>query len=289
MFGYVLPCKMELKVRDYEKFKAYYCGLCHTIKSEFGNIPRAALNYDMAFLAILLDSLNENKLNAKKITCALHPLTKKLIIVDNDPLKYAALCNIVLTYYKLIDNINDDNSMKSKAAYIMLKKHIKDNTLNKYISNSLNMLYNMEKAAYKYSIDEISHAFADLTGYIISDYIKEETDYKETLYWLGYNLGKWIYIIDAWDDLEKDMKNNKFNLINVLYNKENLNYEQLKEKAEESIDFILTACASSCLDFLSNLPIRKNQELLYNILELGLMEKMDIVFKRSELVNGESL
>lgn len=289
MFGYVLPCKMELKVKDYEKFKAYYCGLCHTIKGEFGNIPRAALNYDMAFLAILLDSLNENKLSAKKITCALHPLTKKLIITDNEPLKYAAMCNIVLTYYKLIDNINDDNNMKSKIAYIALKKYVKDNTFNKYISDSLNTLYNMEKSAYKYSIDEISHVFADLTGYIISEYIKEETDYKETLYWLGYNLGKWIYIIDAWDDLEKDMKDNKFNLINILYNSDNLNYEQLKEKTEENIDFLLTSCAASCLELLSKLPLKKNQDLLYNILELGLMEKMDIVFKRSELVNGESL
>lgn len=289
MFGYVLPCRMELKVRDYEKFKAYYCGLCHTIKGEFGNIPRVTLNYDMTFLAILLDSLNENKLSSKKITCSLHPLTKKLIIIDNDPLKYAALCNIVLTYYKLIDNINDDNNIKSRIAYLVLKKYIKDNTLSKYISNSLNMLYNMEKEAYKYSIDEISHAFADLTGYIISEYFEKSVDYKETLYWLGYNLGKWIYVIDAWDDLEKDMNNNKFNLINQLYNKDNLNYEQLKSKVEEKVDFVLTSCASSCLDSLDNLPLKKNQELLYNILQLGLMEKMDIVFKRSELINGESL
>lgn len=289
MFGYVIPCRMELKVRDYEKFKAYYCGLCHSIKGEFGNIPRVTLNYDMTFLAILLDSLNENKLSAKKITCALHPLTKKLIIVDNEPLKYAALCNIVLTYYKLIDNINDDNTIKSKIAYIVLKKYIKDNTLNKYIGNSLNMLYKMEKEAYKYSIDEISHVFADLTGYIISDYIKDDSSCKESLYWLGYNLGKWIYIIDAWDDLEEDMENKKFNLINQLYNTDNLDYEHLKEKTEENIDFVLTSCASSCLDSLDNLPMKKNRELLYNILELGLMEKMDTVFKRSELVNGESL
>ena len=133
MFGYVMPCKMELKVRDYEKFKAYYCGLCHTIKEQYGNLPRATLNYDMTFLAILLDSLNDKPLASKKITCSLHPLSKKLILIDNEALKYAAQCNIVLTYYKLIDNINDDNAIQSKVASMFLKKYVKDNTLNNYM------------------------------------------------------------------------------------------------------------------------------------------------------------
>lgn len=289
MFGYVMPCKMELKVRDYEKFKAYYCGLCHTIKEQYGNLPRATLNYDMTFLAILLDSLNDKPLASKKITCSLHPLSKKLILIDNEALKYAAQCNIVLTYYKLIDNINDDNAIQSKVASMFLKKYVKDNTLNNYIKESLNKLYKMEAEAYKYNIDEISHCFADLTAYIIAEYVKNNDEVKEALYWLGYNLGKWIYIIDAWDDLEKDMKNNKFNLINALYNKDNLPFQELKNKVKEKIDFILTSCAYSCFASLKNLPLKKNQELLYNILELGLMEKMDTVFKRSELANVQSL
>ncbi len=289
MFGYVTPCRMELKVKDYEKFKAYYCGLCHAIKNDFGNIPRISLNYDMTFLAILLDSLNNNKLQSKKFTCAGHPTKKKLLIINNEPLKYAAECNIVLTYFKLIDNINDDNTLKSRIASIFLKRYIKDNNLTAVINKSLNSLYNMEKEAYKYNIDEISHAFADLTGSVISNYVDDTEDFKEQLYWLGYNLGKWIYIIDAWDDLEKDMKEKKFNLIAELYNTDDKDYTALKKEVEDRIDFILTACAASCLEFVEKLPLKKNKELLINILELGLMEKMDTVFKRSELVNGESI
>ncbi|MDP4089575.1 MAG: DUF5685 family protein [Bacillota bacterium] len=289
MFGYVTPCRMELKVKDFEKFKAYYCGLCHTIKKDYGNIPRMTLNYDMTFLAILLDSLNDKKLESKRFTCALHPFQKKIHIINNESLKYAARCNIVLTYYKLIDNINDDNALKSKIASVMLKRYINDGKLSDLINNSLNNLYIMEKEAYKYSIDEISHGFADLTGSIIAGYIEEETDYKEQLYWLGYNLGKWIYIIDAWDDLEKDMKGNKFNLISKLYNTDNRSCTELKNLVEDRIDFILTSCGAACLETLACLPLKKNKELLINILELGLMEKMDTVFKRSELVNGESI
>ena len=63
MFGYVTPLKGELKVKEYELFRAYYCGVCNSIKRDFGNIPRMTLNYDMTFLAILLDSLNKNKIN----------------------------------------------------------------------------------------------------------------------------------------------------------------------------------------------------------------------------------
>ncbi|MDT8718710.1 hypothetical protein IAI10_18800 [Clostridium sp. 19966] len=289
MFGYVVPCRMELKIKDFEKFKAYYCGLCHAIKDNFGNLPRMALNYDMTFLAILIDSLDNHKLNYRKFRCAVHPTKERIRIYDNPALIYAAECNIMLTYYKLIDNINDDNTITSKLSSSFLKRYISGSDLSNNIGNILNTLYTMEKEAYKYSIDEISHHFAHLTGYIISDYFKDDYEYKETLYWLGYNLGKWIYIIDAWDDLEKDMKKGKFNLLTALYNKEGLDCDKLKIQIEDNIDFILTTCASATYEILSSLPIEKNKELLDNILKFGLMEKMDIVFKRSELLNAKPI
>src|SRR5690242_13659370 len=125
MFGYVTPCKMELKIKDYEKFKSYYCGLCKSIKINIGNIPRAALNYDMTFLAILLDSLDNSKSIYTKQRCAIHPLRKKVILKDNDYLSYAAFCNVILSYYKLLDNINDDNSIKSKIFSLFFKNYLK--------------------------------------------------------------------------------------------------------------------------------------------------------------------
>jgi hypothetical protein len=299
MFGYVTPCKMELKVKDYEKFKSYYCGLCHSIKRQYGNLPRMTLNYDMTFLGILLDSLEPNETKYKIFTCAIHPFKKKIQVTENAALNYAAFCNVILTYYKLIDNINDDRSFISKLAYIYLKPFIKkqDNTELKtiinYIENSLNTLSKLEISKSN-SIDEISDAFADLTGFLISTYIDNLTleckdTIKEDLYWLGYNLGKWIYIIDAWDDLEKDLKDNKYNVLNKLYNKESLNYQDFSKAIEDRVDYLLTACASQCFDSLMKIPVSNNKELLYNILELGLMEKMDIVFKRSEIDHAKSL
>lgn len=292
MFGYVTPCKMELKIKDYEKFRAYYCGLCKSIKNNIGNIPRVSLNYDMTFLAILLDSLDDKYPVYSKYRCTIHPLKKKILIVDNNCLSYAAFCNIILTYYKLLDNISDDNSVKSRLFSLLFKRYLKKvpDALKEhltYIENNLNTLYSIEKNPAGKSIDHIAHPFAELTGFIISSYKNSED--KDALYWLGYNLGKWIYIIDAWDDLEKDMSNYKFNVINSCFNKENLSYKEFSSKIESKIDFILGICASQCSSFLSGLSLKKNEELLYNILQFGLLEKMDKVFKRSCCDNEKSI
>lgn len=283
MFGYVTPCKMELKVKDYEKFKAYYCGLCREIKASFGNLPRLALNYDMTFLAVLLDSFDSEKLKVKKVFCSFHPTEKRLIIHGNSSIKYAAFCNVILAYYKLLDNAADDNSklsiIYSKVLNSYLKKASKEYMERaSYIESSLKALYALEKKAESSSIDELSHHFADLTGYILSSYYGK-AEY-EGLYNLGYNLGKWIYIIDAYDDLAKDMEKNKFNAINTVFNKEKLSYNDLVNAISTRIDFTLINCAQGALDALNRLNLDKNYELLYNILQFGLMEKMDKVFKR---------
>lgn len=290
MFGYVTPCKMELKIKDYEKFKAYYCGLCRTIKVHYGNLPRMVLNYDMTFLAVLLDSISEDSRKLEKIHCFVHPTKKRLIIVENKALNYAAYCNVILAYYKLLDDAYDDKDIKSKTLSKFLNLYIKEEKLdiekkeiNNYIKKSLKELSLMEKGSIETSsIDQISHPFADLTGFLISNYSKDK-NLKETLYFLGYNIGKWIYLIDAFDDLEKDMLNSKFNPINKILNLERLPFKEFSSTIENRIDFILTTSAVNALNMLKKLPIKRNEELLYNILQLGLMEKMDKVFKRSEI------
>lgn len=281
MFGYVTPCKMELKIKDFEKFKAYYCGLCRTIKKNFGNLPRLALNYDMAFLAILLDSLNDDTIKVKRQFCSFHPTEKRLILVESSPLEYAAFCNVLLTYHKLLDNVNDDNSIVSKIYSSVLNIYLKKSP-EQYkmhsgrIGSSLEELSNIENNSFDKNLDEISHPFADLTGFILSAYYGE-TNHTDKLYWLGYNLGKWIYIIDAFDDLKKDIEANKFNALNSIYNKDNKSYLELVENIKARVDFTLTSCAQSCMEYLTKLPIKKNFDLLVNILQYGLMEKMDKV------------
>jgi len=284
MFGYVTPCKMEMKIKDYEKFKAYYCGLCNSIKHNYGNLPRLTLNFDMTFLAILIDSLGDNKSNFTEFTCAIHPLKKRVMINNNKALDYAAFSNTTLAYYKLMDDVQDNKTMKSKVFSLFLRNYLSKNKVEyndvmKYTKEKLLLLNTLETNHENLTIDELSHVFADLTGFIVSFYYKDEI-FKEDLYWLGYNLGKWIYIIDAYDDLEKDIENNSFNAINALFNSDKLDYKSFSKCIKPRIDYILTTCAQQCLKNLNSLPLIKNEDILYNILELGLMEKMDKVFNR---------
>ncbi|MBC2581545.1 DUF5685 family protein [Clostridium sp. DJ247] len=292
MFGYVTPCKMELKMKDYEKFKAYYCGLCKSIKSNMGNIPRVSLNYDMTFLAILLDSLDNSHTNYYKETCMIHAFKKKIIVKDNDALAYAAFCNVILSYYKLLDNIKDDGSKKDRVFSLLFKGYLKKVPPNlkkqlHYIETLLDNLNKLELNSKEKSIDELADPFAELTALILSTYKNDEN--KDNLYWLGYNLGKWIYIIDALDDLETDMTNNKFNAINSCFNKDKLPYKDFYASIQDRIDFILGTCAAQCMQSFTKLEINKNRDLLYNILQFGLLEKMDKVFKRSVCDHEKSI
>lgn len=293
MFGYVQPYKMELKIKDFEKFKAYYCGLCKSIKTNYGNIPRVTINYDMTFLAILLDSFFPESCILKRERCIIHPLKKRLIITNNSAIDYAAFCNITLANYKLLDDFNDDKSIIAKVNSNILKLYVNKapkslHNLNKNIKNNLHDLYNLENNYEDKILDEVCHPFANLTGILLNFYDKLNLTQEESniLYWLGYNLGKWIYLIDALDDLKDDMEKNKFNVINNILNKDNKPFKQFYKYIENRIYLVLVTCARNCSENFTKLNIKKNKELLTNILNLGLMDKIDQVLnKNSKLLN----
>lgn len=282
MFGYVTPLKAELKVKDFTKFRSYYCGLCFQLKNSAGNIPRMVLNYDMTFLAILLDSLSIKEPNIEIKRCIAHPTDKKPVIIDNDALHYAAAMNLTLYYHKLKDDIQDDNKLKSKVfekvLYPYQKKIDKSiDDINNIIRLNLRTLTEFEKNKSFSSIDEICHPFSDIVGNILRSYpnefINDSESLRNELYNLGYTLGKWIYLIDALDDLKDDIEKKKFNPINYLFNEDNKPYEKLIPLIQGRLEFTILNCSYNCKDILSKLPLKRNEDILKNILELGMMDK----------------
>ena len=282
MFGYVTPLKPEMKIREYETFRAYYCGVCMHIKNDFGNIPRMALNYDMTFLAILLDSLHNEGPKFEKKRCITHPHNKKPMAIKSEALSYAAAMNVGLIYYKLIDDVNDDKSIKSKVGAMVLstyKKKFNRNVtrVNAIIEENLNKLSKLEKDKNFESIDEICDPFSLIVANILKLYPgkidNDSEELRENLYILGYALGKWIYVIDALDDLEEDINNNKFNPINYLYNINNKDYKEFIEEIKPRIEFTILNCGYNCKEALEKLPIKRNKEILENIISLGMMDK----------------
>lgn len=282
MFGYVTPLKPELKIREYESFKSYYCGICMHIKENFGNIPRMSLNYDMTFLGLLLDGLHKEERELKIQRCIAHPLKKKPMIINNKALAYAAAMNVSLVYYKLLDDVADDKSIKSKVSSMILssyKSKFNRNVtmINDIIEENLKKLSYLEVEKKFSSIDEIAHPFSEIVGKILNLYPEKfEGDSEEVrgnLYELGYSLGKWIYLIDALDDLKEDMEKNKFNPIDYLYNTDSKTYEELMEEIRDRMEFTIFNCGYTCRNALENLPIKRNKEILENIISLGMMDK----------------
>ena len=282
MFGYVTPLKPEMKIREYETFRAYYCGVCMHIKENFGNIPRMTLNYDMTFLAMLLDALHNEGPKFEMKRCIAHPHNKKPMAIKGEALSYAAAMNVSLIYYKLIDDINDDKSIKSKIGAMVLspyKKKFNRNVtrVNDIIEENLNKLSLLEKEKNFNSIDEICDPFSLIVANILKFYPEEidndSEELRDNLYSLGYAIGKWIYVIDALDDLEEDINNDKFNPINYLYNKENKPCKEFIQEIKPRIEFTILNCGYNCKESLERLPLKRNKEILENIISLGMMDK----------------
>ena len=281
MFGYITPLKPELKIKDFAKFRSYYCGLCFHLKSNAGNIPRIALNYDMTFLAVLLDSISLTEPTVEIKRCFMHPLEKKPVIINNEALSFSASINIALYYYKIKDDIYDDKDLKSIILEKILKPYFKKASsitkINSLIESNLKDLSDFEKNKNFNFIDEIAHPFSNIVGIILKEYpfklVNDSEELRNNLYNFGYTLGKWIYLIDAFDDLEDDIKNKKFNPINHLYNKENYSFNELLPLIKERLEFSILNCSYNCNEILKSLPLKRNEDILKNILELGMMDK----------------
>lgn len=278
MFGYIFPDKPELRIKEFELFKAYYCGLCKSIGSECSQVSRFALNYDSAFLGLFLSSFYSGPENIKFEKCISHPFVKKPMIKESDVLDYAADMNILLAYHKLKDDLKDEKSVKSLGLMGVFHGAYKRASLRnpekeKVIIERLEELSKLEKSGCS-SVDEASEPFAKLTEEIFAyKRLCEDKTNEKLLRWFGYNTGKWIYIIDAFDDLEKDIKNKNFNplLTQFCYNNEKAS--EFKDRIRENIKFTLEYTLSEAGKAFELMDIKKNREILENIIYGGMYNK----------------
>jgi hypothetical protein len=292
MFGYVFPDKPELKVKEFELFKAYYCGLCKSIGQSSGQAARFALNYDSSFLGLLLSSFRSQAEDIRFEKCIANPFVKRPVVRESTALSYASDINVILAYYKLEDDFKDEKSIKSLGGmglfHSAFKKSLKRYPeKGKLVKMRLDELSNLEKCVCS-SIDEAAEPFARLTEEIFA-YGEADGDVKQ-LRWFGYNIGKWIYILDAYDDLEKDLNNKNYNPIlnQFCYNNEKIT--DFKGRIRENISFTLTYTLSEAGKAFELLDLKKNREILENIIYGGMYNKtLQILNKRSCVKNAKSL
>lgn len=261
MFGYVRINKMDLTFREFDYYKGYYCGLCKYLKENHGEVSRLSLNYDITFLIVILTALYKLDSDITYERCIANPLKKKMRIV-NEITEYAASMNILLSYYKLEDNLYDDNGIKDKLAYELYKGKLKKAYEKypqkaEYIKQQLGNLRKLEKQESK-SIDKVSNTFGNLMGEI---FVYKKDEYEQNLRNIGFNLGKYIYILDAYEDLEEDNKKGRYNPF--------IDYIDKKEELKNKVDRLISMSLGMATKNIEQLNLEFNKSIIDNIIYSG--------------------
>lgn len=271
MFGYINVNKNELSEENVKIYQSYYCGLCQKIKLEYGRRAQLALNYDMTFLIVLLTGLYEPYGDTRdSFVCVVHP-TKKRTLRISEITDYAAAMNILLAYYNLVDDWNDERSFTKKTFAGILKKDFeKAKALYprqaKAIADYIETLASYEKKD-ETNIDAVSGLTGDMLGEVFA--WKEDEWYHE-LKNLGYYLGKFIYIMDAYEDIEQDIKKNSYNPLTKLARCESEDFDKV-------CCMMLTSMLSEAAKTFERLPILLHADIIRNVLYSGVWSKYEYI------------
>ena len=259
MFGYVTASLKELDKAAEKRYGAVYCGICRQIRLQSGNVARLGLSYDMAFLALLLMSLYEPEDTAGEKACAMHPIRKRPWI-DNRFVQYAADMNVALSYYNFLDDWEDDRKYGARILAAQFGKYLPE-IENRYprqcgaIADCIRQLSELEKAGCS-NPDEPASCFGNLMGELLT---YEEDLWAPTLRQMGFYLGRFIYLLDAALDYDKDEKKGKYNPYLAMGTGKDW------KKWEEYLVLTMARCTES----FEKLPLVQDKLLLDNILYSG--------------------
>lgn len=269
MFGYIRADKEELKIKEFETYKAVYCSLCRKLGKNYGFLSRLTLSYDFTFLALLQLSLNDENVCIERKRCAFNPLKKCNYCKNDEALDMPSAAAMILLYYKLKDNIADERGLK-KLGYILIKpifkgayKKAKKNF--PYIDELVGEYISAQEKIEKESCRELDRA-ADPSALMLSRLLSlcsQESSQKRVLERIGYCLGRYIYILDAACDINEDKKKNSYNVL--LYSKDD---DYIEKRVKSQLYF----CINEACKAFELLELKRFKTLLANILYLGLEE-----------------
>ena len=276
MFGYVVTDKGELKVKEYETYKAVYCSLCKQLGKDYSFLTRFLLNYDCTFLALFIMANEDVCPTFKKGRCTFNPCKAcRYCKGESQALSKSAALLVLMSYYKLLDNIHDSSLFK-KVAFTLVRPFFSSwrkkaaKKYPEYAAACENMyITQLEAEKSNASIDEAAEPTAQLLKFVFSQeaYSKKVLPAYEQF---GYHLGKWIYLMDAACDVDDDIKHKSFNPI---YNKTG------KSKAEsaEYADALLSHSVYLLASAYRLIDKKRFEPILDNIILIGLTKKQKAI------------
>lgn len=298
MFGYVLPRTATLERRDFAMFQAAYCGICLSTKQKYGNLARLTTNYDITVLELLAIEAIKPSVEFDNCRCICDP-RKKVFVKDNALSAAIVDANVILCRYKLADDLADGGGKHALMRRILKKPYAaaKANMPNadKIVADGYARLRETERANVA-SLDRTSDCFASLLTELLCEVLDKATatdvKYKENakarlddkvymsaLRALCYNIGKFVYLADALDDLDEDFAAKRYNPVLAVYG----DYEKGKrleyiDRHRGELKFAFTSTVNRAIENLNYLPLTHVGDLLRNIVYDGLREKTNELF-----------
>ncbi len=266
MFGYVVANMDQLNEEQTAIYRGYYCGLCRSLKKQFGNFGRLTLNYDMTFMVLLLADLFDPATSHHEGRCVVHP-RKKRTMTENEIIDYGAAMNILLAYYNLLDDWKDEGKQAARTAANRLKPFIP----------AIEARYPRQAAAVRSAMEELDReeagapsdldAAANYSGRLLGELFVYRKDFwAQDCRNFGEALGRFVYWMDAYEDLEKDRKKGRYNPMVLIVDRADY---------EARVEEMLKGALGECALILERLPLVEHLDILRNVLYSGIWSKYE--------------
>ena len=284
MFGYVKPERSELLVREYEFYRATYCGICRAMKKYTGVLSNVSLSYDSVLLALVrMNFVEKDAIRAVRRRCIAHPVKPRGMLADNEAIEYTARAFALFTYYKVRDDISDGNFARRAAMRLALpvtgaaKRRSGLSSLSALMKEKLDEITECERKGTE-SVDIPAGLFGELLGEVFAHGLSGSD--KTVYYSFGYHLGKFIYATDAAEDYEADFKSGSYNPYTLIYKTPILSYENRQNiKCALLLECKKIEAAFNLMPFGNRATV---ENIVKNIIYLGLPARIAFLDKAAD-------
>ena len=285
MFGYIRPYKPEMKIKEFDTYKAVYCGLCKQLGKAYGPFARMTLSYDFTFLSLISLSLREQCGGFRMEKCMANPLKKKPCLVPCDDLTLGAATAMIMFYHKLRDNIQDSGFGGRLKARLLLpfaasarKKAARFYPeIEEIVAECMREQYEVEHSD-SLSVDRAAEPSAKALSLIFAG-LSEQPAQKKVLTRLGYLVGRYVYLIDALDDLEEDIESGSYN---ILYRRAKADGRDAPEEMHAYAKGVLNLTVGQIAAAYELLDLKRYHPILDNLIYLGLHQSLKLVLEKKQ-------
>lgn len=292
MFGYVQLFKPTIRMGEYEQYRGVYCTLCRRLGRRYGLHARLALRYDSTFLALLQMALEEASPDFCPGRCSFNPAKRCMKCGNTAAIDRAADISVLLIYYSLQDTRQDEGFWKRLGATLLLPLAALDRRraakrrpeADRQIAAMMEQQRQVEQAQTT-SLDAAAEPFARLLSWMAADTAQSDSE-ERVLTRLGYCLGRWVYFMDAVDDLAEDLQHEKYNPFILSRNIQKGDETALQETRKYA-QGTLNACLAECIAAYRLLTVYRFDGILCNILEEGMPAVMQRVIAGEDTIHEQ--